>query len=358
MNFIKKDRVHFHTFDSLRFLSFLLVFLHHSPVSKGSFLHYFAKEGGIGVSFFFVLSGFLITYILIVEKINAHGKIDLKKFFVRRILRIWPLYYAMVIFAMFTPFVLDFFHISYSNEGYEPNWFLTFTFLENYMQMWTGRFPNVSPLNVIWSLCIEEHFYIFWGLAFYWMSLKNIPKLLLGCIIFSFVMQAVYQHYGIITLDLFTNIHYFAFGGIPAYIFVFRKDIIKKLEDIPAVYKYMYALSVLAIIGLMANTRIISDPKITSFLLSVLFSGLILSTLGTKNVFKISDKSILAKLGKYTYGLYLLHTIFIMLFVKIGYTFQWNWVVIVFLSFISSVFFSILSYHLFEKQFLKLKSKV
>ena len=112
MNFIKKDRVHFHTFDSLRFLSFLLVFLHHSPVSKGSFLHYFAKEGGIGVSFFFVLSGFLITYILIVEKINAHGKIDLKKFFVRRILRIWPLYYAMVIFAMFTPFVLDFFHIS------------------------------------------------------------------------------------------------------------------------------------------------------------------------------------------------------------------------------------------------------
>ncbi|MFX5222148.1 hypothetical protein ABTD21_19775, partial [Acinetobacter baumannii] len=85
----------------------------------------------------------------------------------------------------------------------------------------------------------------------------------------------VYQHYGIITLDLFTNIHYFAFGGIPAYIFVFRKDIIKKLGLIPAVYKYLYALSVLAIIVLMANTRIISDPKITSFLLSVLFSGLI-----------------------------------------------------------------------------------
>lgn len=108
----------------------------------------------------------------------------------------------------------------------------------------------------------------------------------------------------------------------------------------------------------MANTRIISDPKIISFLLSVLFSGLILSTLGTKNVFKISDESILAKLGKYTYGLYLLHPIFIMLFVKIGNRVEWNWVVIVLVSFISSVFFSILSYHLFEKQFLKLKSKV
>lgn len=358
MNFIQKDRVHFHTFDSLRFLSFLLVFLHHSPIPENSFLHYFAKEGGIGVSFFFVLSGFLITYILIVEKINTHGKIDLKKFFLRRILRIWPLYYAMVLFAFCTPFVLDFFHISYSNEGYPPNWFFTLTFLENYMQMWTGTFPNVSPLNVIWSLCIEEHFYIFWGLSFYWISLKNIPKMLLGCIVFSFVMQAVYQHYGIITLDLFTNIHYFAFGGIPAYIFVFRKDIIKKLEQIPAIYKYFYALSVLTIIVLTANIRIISDPKVTSFLFSILFSGLILSTLGTKNVFKISDKTILAKLGKYTYGLYLLHPVFIMLFVKIGNYFEWSWLVIVLLSFIASVIFSILSYHLFEKQFLKLKSKV
>ncbi|SMP30870.1 acyltransferase family protein [Chryseobacterium profundimaris] len=358
MNFIKKDRVHFHTFDSLRFLSFLLVFLHHSPIPKDSGLHYFAKEGGIGVSFFFVLSGFLITYILIIEKISAHGKIDLKKFFLRRILRIWPLYYAMVLFALFTPFVLDFFNISYSNEGYEPKWFFTFTFLENYVQMWMGTFPNVSPLNVIWSLCIEEHFYIFWGLSFYWISLKNIPKLLIGCIVFSFVMQAVYQHYGIITLDLFTNIHYFAFGGIPAYIFVFRKDIIKKMELIPAIYKYFYSLFVLILIVLMANVQIISDPKMTSFLLSILFSGLILSTLGMKNVFKISDKSILAKLGKYTYGLYLLHPIFIMLFVKIGNKFEWNWIIIVFISFITSVICSILSYHFFEKQFLKLKNRL
>lgn len=358
MNFIKKDRVHFHTFDSLRFLSFLLVFLHHSPIPEDRVIHYFAKEGGIGVSFFFVLSGFLITYILIIEKINAPGKIDLKKFFIRRILRIWPLYYAMVVLAFCTPFILDFFHISYSNEGYQPNWFFTLTFLENYMQMWTGTFPNVSPLNVIWSLCIEEHFYIFWGLAFYWISLKNIPKLLLGCIIFSFVMQAVYQQYGIITLDLFTNIHYFAFGGIPAYIFVFRKEMIRKLEDIPAIYKYFYALFVLIIIVLIANTHLISDPKVISFLLSILFSGLILSTLGTINVFKISDTGILAKLGKYTYGLYLLHPIFIMLFVRIGNNLEWNWMVIVFFSFISSVIFSILSYHLFEKQFLKLKGRL
>lgn len=356
MNFVKIDRVHFHTFDSLRFLSFLLVFLRHSPVPEDSMLYYFSHEGGIGVSFFFVLSGFLITYILILEKINNQGKIPLKKFFKRRILRIWPLYYAMVIFAMCTPFILGFFNISYSNQGYQPNWFFTLTFLENYVAMFTRQLPNVAPLTVIWSLCVEEHFYIFWGLVFYFISLKNVPKLLLGCIIFSFIMQIVYEKYEINTLDLFTNIHYFAFGAIPAYLFVFKKNIIEKLSLIPAVYKYLYAVSIIGVIVIVSNTNLIPDLKVSSLLFSVLFSGLILFTLGEKNVFKISDKSILAKLGKYTYGLYLIHTICISLFIKIGSKYDMNWIVITLLSFVSTVIFSALSYHLFEKQFLKLKN--
>lgn len=356
MNFVKIDRVHFHTFDSLRFLSFLLVFLRHSPVPEDSMLYYFSHEGGIGVSFFFVLSGFLITYILILEKINNQGKIPLKKFFKRRILRIWPLYYAMVIFAMCTPFILGFFNISYSNQGYQPNWFFTLTFLENYVAMFTRQLPNVAPLTVIWSLCVEEHFYIFWGLAFYFISLKNVPKLLVGCIIFSFIMQIVYEKCEINTLDLFTNIHYFAFGAIPAYLFVFKKNIIEKLSLIPAVYKYLYAVSIIGVIVIVSNTNLIPDLKVSSLLFSVLFSGLILFTLGEKNVFKISDKSILAKLGKYTYGLYLIHTICISLFIKIGSKYDMNWIVITLLSFVSTVIFSALSYHLFEKQFLKLKN--
>ncbi|SEW49459.1 Peptidoglycan/LPS O-acetylase OafA/YrhL, contains acyltransferase and SGNH-hydrolase domains [Chryseobacterium wanjuense] len=356
MNFVKIDRVHFHTFDSLRFLSFLLVFLRHSPVPEDSMLYYFSHEGGIGVSFFFVLSGFLITYILILEKINNQGEIPLKKFFKRRILRIWPLYYAMVIFAMCTPFILGFFNISYSNQGYQPNWFFTLTFLENYVAMFTRQLPNVAPLTVIWSLCVEEHFYIFWGLAFYCISLKNVPKLLVGCIIFSFIMQIVYEKYEINTLDLFTNIHYFAFGAIPAYLFVFKKNIIEKLSLIPAVYKYLYAVSIIGVIVIVSNTNLIPDLKVSSLLFSVFFSGLILFTLGEKNVFKISDKSILAKLGKYTYGLYLIHTICISLFIKIGSKYDMNWIVITLLSFVSTVIFSALSYHLFEKQFLKLKN--
>jgi len=355
MSFVKIDRVHFHTFDSLRFLSFLLVFLHHSPVPQGNFLHLFSRAGGIGVSFFFVLSGFLITYILILEKLN-NDRILLKKFFKRRILRIWPLYYAMVLFAFCTPFIIRFLHLSSSEEGYEPHWFFTITFLENYVMMYTKSFPNVSPLRVMWSLCIEEHFYIIWGLIFYLISLKNVPKLILFSIITSFMFKVVYSMYDVATLDIPTNIDMFAFGAIPAYIFVFHKEFIGKIEEIPAVYKYSFALFILVIIVLTSSHLLFSDAIVNSAIFGILFSVLILFTLGQRNVFQISDRSILAWLGKYTYGLYLFHTICINLFDKIGKIYDLNWYIITILSLGATVILSFCSYHLFEKQFLKLKS--
>ncbi|GEN77344.1 hypothetical protein CHA01nite_30840 [Chryseobacterium hagamense] len=261
----------------------------------------------------------------------------------------------MVLFAMVTPWILDFLNLSYSDKGYRPDWFLTLTFLENYKGMFEHQLPNVSPLTVIWSLCIEEHFYILWGLVFYFISLKNIPTLLAGCILFSFLMQTVYEKYGISTADLFTNIHYFAFGALPAYLFVFKNNLIEKLGRIPSVYKYTYAVLVLIAIVVIANTDLIPDPRLSSLIFSILFSALILSALSQKNAFRISDNSILAWLGKYTYGLYLFHTICIMLFSKIGIYMELDWITVTLLSFISSVFLSVLSYHFFEKQFLKFK---
>ena len=153
------SKKHFHTLDALRFFSFLIVFFHHIPVPENSWFSVFSKSGDVGVSFFFVLSGFLISYILIFDK-KANKTINLKNFLAKRILKIWPLFYAMLLFAFLTPFILKQLQLSFSNEGYEPNWLLSVLFLENYNMMLTNNFPNVSPLRVMWSLCIEEHFYI------------------------------------------------------------------------------------------------------------------------------------------------------------------------------------------------------
>ncbi|WP_449400520.1 hypothetical protein [Chryseobacterium wanjuense] len=103
-------------------------------------------------------------------------------------------------------------------------------------------------------------------------------------------MQIIYKKYEINTLDLFTNIHYFAFGAIPAYLFVFKKDIIEKLSLIPAVYKYLYAVSIIGVIVIVSNTDVIPDLKVSSLLFSILFSGLILCTLGEKMYLKFPIK--------------------------------------------------------------------
>ena len=112
---------YFYTFDVLRFLAFLIVFLHHLPTTDNTFFNFFMHSGGIGVQIFFVLSGFLISYILIEEK-KISNKLNLKNFFMRRVLRIWPLYYAMIFFAFITPWILKLFSIESSDEGYSPNW--------------------------------------------------------------------------------------------------------------------------------------------------------------------------------------------------------------------------------------------
>lgn len=310
----------------------------------------------MGVSFFFVLSGFLITYILLTEKL-ATGRIALGKFFVRRILRIWPLFYAMILFAFLTPYILDFLAIPYSNQGYTPNWGMSLLFLENYNMMWTGALPNVSPLGVMWSLCIEEHFYIIWGLAFYALSVKKIPALITICIAGGTIFRSFYEFYGIPTLDILSNIDFFAYGAIPAYLLLFHKELLKKVDEIPVVLKWCFFfganLLAFAIPGLESSWL----PFVAPTMYGIAFSGIILLTLPEKNPLQIKDAWMISKLGIYTYGLYLSHTIVINLLLQISkrVSFEVNLFAVALVALAGSIVISVISYHLFERRFLKLK---
>ncbi|MGK0390860.1 MAG: peptidoglycan/LPS O-acetylase OafA/YrhL [Maribacter sp.] len=351
-----KTRKHFHTFDALRFFSFFLVFIHHLPGSNSPLISYFTKSGGIGVTFFFVLSGFLITYILLHEKLNL-GKISLKKFFMRRILRIWPLFYAMILFAFLTPFILKLFHLSSSNEGYEPNWLMSILFLENYKMMITDSFPNVSPLRVMWSLCIEEHFYIIWGVAISFLSIKKVPHLIMFSILLANICRILYGYIGIETIDLFTNIDYFAFGAIPAYILMFKSELLHKIETLSLRIKYLLTFFAASLIFIIPNLEMEWLTYIYPLIYGVSFSMIITFTLCEKNSLHISDGYWISKLGMLTYGLYLFHPIVINLLIRTRemLPFQMNWGMFLLLSIICTIAISIISYHLFEKQFLKLK---
>ena len=151
---LKKPAVFFPNLDGLRFFCFLSVFLYHSftPFYKEiketalyNTVDFLFRNGNLGVNFFFVLSGFLITYLLFVER-EKLGKIDIPAFYVRRILRIWPLFFLCVIFGfVLFPYLKGFFGET-SNETARPLYY--FFFLNNFDFIQRGV-PDSSTLGVL-----------------------------------------------------------------------------------------------------------------------------------------------------------------------------------------------------------------
>ena len=138
--------------DGLRGISILLVYIHHlyHPLMPGGFL---------GVDIFFVLSGFLITSLL-VEEWNREGSISLKDFYIRRVLRLMPAVFTLIL--VIGGFALIFLDKKRAIETYQGIW-LTLSYASNWLYAF-NYFSANNPLGVTWSLAIEEQFYLTWPL--------------------------------------------------------------------------------------------------------------------------------------------------------------------------------------------------
>ena len=291
---------HFHTFDALRFLAFFKVFLYHAPIAGFAALDYVRAGGTFAVRFFFVLSGFLITYLILTEK-EQTGRLAFKYFIVRRMLRIWPLYYLIVAFAFCTPYILSALNLGYSNDGYEPNFLLTIAFAENYVAILKHDAPNVSPLGVIWSVCVEEHFYIVWGLALWGLHRRHVPKLIAFSVALAIVSRSVFVASGYETLDLLTNIDYFAMGAIPAYLLTVQGERVAAwVDSIPLWFKRCYVVLVIGVVLVAPHVPGDLVKVLGPCVLGLFFGGLLMLLLSTRSSFGISDRNILSRLGKYT----------------------------------------------------------
>ncbi|TNE79461.1 MAG: acyltransferase [Bacteroidetes bacterium] len=355
---MSSQRRYFETFDAFRFFAFFLVFISHLPFPNFPTLAYFQSSGGTGVTFFFVLSGFLISYLLMEEKRhNAH--ISLKHFFIRRVLRIWPLFYLMLAFAYATPYILQILGLSSSDEGYSPNWTMSLLFLENYQMIITDSFPNTSPMRVMWSLCIEEHFYILWGIVFSLMPLRFTPYFIGICIAIANVARYYFKAHGWNDIDLLTNIDYFAYGTAAAYVLLYKESLLKQIGRWSKAVIALITTGILFLVFLYPN---ISYPIwLPASSLGPLFALMILFTLSEPVKLRISDRNGLSKMGVYTYGLYLYHTIVINLLLQLNKRFGWeldqSWDVLGFtaLALAMTLVISMASFYLFEKPFIRLK---
>lgn len=146
--------------DGLRALSVVCVILFHQTIPGFSL-------GWSGVFLFFVLSGFLITGILLDSKHNSYF---LKNFYFRRALRIFPIYYLTLICV---------FAVSYFKSNLPPvNWFLFVFYFQNYAQGSSSFSLPPPTLNHTWTLAVEQQFYLLWPL-FIWIFSKR--ALLLIC---------------------------------------------------------------------------------------------------------------------------------------------------------------------------------
>ncbi len=371
------NKLHFHSLDAFRFFAFFKVFLLHVPITSAVAFPVFGflkKGGGIGVSFFFVLSGFLISYLLIHEKISTN-KVDIKKFFIRRTLRIWPLFFLIIILMFVLPVNIKTLFLGFNEYGYgyDLDWHFSFFFLENYKMYLTDMHPNATTITMFWTLCIEEHFYILWVFAMFFIP-KNRILLFLICsvilaIVSRFIEPLVIHNEHIETQEIFTNLDFFAIGGILGY-FVAKnfEKVAGFIDSIPFFIRVLTVLIVIAFVVFQSEIYPYHYPSVGNVfrptVIAILFTCLIAVFIPKDSKLKFSDKNPLSYLGKISYGLYIYHAFVMVGLNKIFIHFNLplvNWAnlsLFMLISFISSVVISSLSYHYFEKPFLRLRERI
>jgi peptidoglycan/LPS O-acetylase OafA/YrhL len=162
-------RKHITQLDGLRGLAVLLVLLAHSAIAftRVPSFKWIDHYGSLGVQLFFVLSGFLITRILLGAKNTPHYY---RNFYIRRALRIYPLYYALLGFVVFSGVVHE----------HGVRWWPYALYLSNVIY---GNTTQPAPLGPVWSLAVEEQFYLLWPFVVSVLSRRSLERFCLTIII-------------------------------------------------------------------------------------------------------------------------------------------------------------------------------
>jgi peptidoglycan/LPS O-acetylase OafA/YrhL len=378
-----KDKAHqkvfFPNLDGLRFICFLMVFLFHTYKTifqnlkdtnhtAYSITRFLFGNGELGVNFFFVLSGFLITFLLIKEK-EVSGGIHLRNFYIRRILRIWPMFYLCIFIGFVVVPVLKTLSGQPSNEIANPIYYLLFANNFDYIHSWPS-FPDALILIVLWSVAVEEQFYLTWPVFLKFISKKFYPFLFSLVLLFTLIFRAFHlgstdHDYAVLHFHTFSVIGDMAIGGLMAYFCSYKNHFLNFITNLKK--GAIILIYVVAVCLILFRTYLLELPVTALFerlFISVAFGLIILEQNYSKNsFFKFSNLKFISRLGLYTYGLYCLHFFVISLvnsgFSKIGFETSniFGAVAAALISLLGVTVICRLSYQYFEKPFLKLKDR-
>lgn len=149
-----KEQRHFGSLDGLRAISILAVIWHHCHIFSDQSWN-ISAAGAQGVTLFFAISGFLIVTLLLRER-DAHGAIQLSKFYARRALRIFPLYYLVLCIYVVVVWIFE----RHTKPGFE--FFNNLLYFATYTSNWFVSLEGRVIFYFVWSLAVEEQFYMVW----------------------------------------------------------------------------------------------------------------------------------------------------------------------------------------------------
>lgn len=330
--------------DAIRGVAILIVIIHNqSTIYSSLHLQRAFANGWMGVDLFFVLSGFLITGILLDTK-GSEGYF--KNFYARRCLRIWPLYYSLIFF-MFV--VVPLLRPSEANTVFEKSspWWAYPLFVQNFL---IPRPTNATgPLAVTWSLAIEEQFYLIWPWVVRYSSTAQLRRIAISVICLSPALRLYLSFHDI---DLYTNVFCrldgLMAGGLLA--LVVRADNFSPSKFIQLAWISLAIAAPFAFATEALNARWIVFSLTTvasaSFVYLALFSP-------QKSLQRALTNRFLVYTGTISYGLYLLHKIPF----DLARTFRLdrNPFLVVSILLVACYATAALSWNLLEKPFLKLK---
>lgn len=320
-------------------------------------------NGAIGVNIFFVLSGFLISKILFdhrneAERLSVSKDRVIKNFYIRRSLRIFPIYYLTI-------FTLLIFHLhTGTNIKAAFLYFLTYTsnFYFFKIQYWDGMISH------LWTLAVEEQFYLLWP----WLMLF-IPRRFLLHVILGFIVIGIASQYMLVDVNMgviltHTCFDAFGLGALLAWMLTYESTWLKKF------YSLLCVLAVISVIlffyGLATAIVLVPVRTIISFIALWLIAYIVLKQQSDKlKINAVLDNRVLIFLGKISYGIYLYHhiipTALNLKFINKYFNpllpdwlYKDNWLkLFVVENAILLIVISWLSYVLIEKRFLNLKKQ-
>jgi len=366
------DRIYFPQFDVIRFFAAFMIVIYHSYIawigwfnvpgflSTGDFKTFstigahidrFIKNMPLGVDIFFFISGYLLTILLVMEK-QKFGKVNIPKFYIRRGLRIWPLYFLLVGLA---PFIINWM------GDKQPEYWRTLLLVNNFQTISTQTWEY--PFAHFWSICIEEHFYIIWPLVIAFVPFRKLVPTILALIGLSwgykiytyiFLPSNWYELY----LHTLSRMDVILMGGLLAVLYLKKP--------------FEFRINGFVISGIMLLLVIIlAYDNASDF--SNMFDGVLrrpvymalLALPMMDLLFNPARKSLFGRrnpllyLGKISYGIYMYGNILVPIVIKkVMIAFNlYNMYFYFALVFALSLLIPIVSYELFEKPFLKIKQR-